>query len=225
MQNFYEILEVSEKASPEVIEKAYKVLVKRYHPDLQQDAIKKQEAENKMKQVNEAYSILSDTNKRQDYDNKLKLYNEQKRAAGTDYVRNVVRNSGTTSNNVNSEAEVNRKVQEAYKEAYKRAYNQYAQAYNENLKAQRQQASYRAYNGRNYAYRRPTFKEVLTEKLNNFIIIGLVVMIVMAVIMIVFAVPSIRNQITEAYDSNFFVRLLIKLLENFVDVLDNLFTF
>ena len=31
----YEILEVSENASPEVIEKAYKILVKKYHPDLQ----------------------------------------------------------------------------------------------------------------------------------------------------------------------------------------------
>ena len=35
MKNYYKILEVSENASPEVIEKAYKVLVKKYHPDLQ----------------------------------------------------------------------------------------------------------------------------------------------------------------------------------------------
>ena len=36
MSNLYEILEVSEKASKEVIDKAYHVLVKKYHPDLQQ---------------------------------------------------------------------------------------------------------------------------------------------------------------------------------------------
>ena len=35
MKNYYEILEVSQNASPEVIEKAYKALVKKYHPDLQ----------------------------------------------------------------------------------------------------------------------------------------------------------------------------------------------
>ena len=34
MRNYYEILEVNSKASKEVIEKAYKVLVRKYHPDL-----------------------------------------------------------------------------------------------------------------------------------------------------------------------------------------------
>ena len=33
VKNYYEILEVDSKASPEVIEKAYKTLVKKYHPD------------------------------------------------------------------------------------------------------------------------------------------------------------------------------------------------
>ena len=33
--NYYKILEVDKNASPEVIEKAYKTLVKKYHPDLQ----------------------------------------------------------------------------------------------------------------------------------------------------------------------------------------------
>ena len=36
-QNYYEILEVNKNASPEIIEKAYKTLVKKYHPDLQKD--------------------------------------------------------------------------------------------------------------------------------------------------------------------------------------------
>ena len=48
MKNYYDLLEVSEKASPEVIEKAYKTLVKKYHPDLQPDD-KKKEAEEKIK--------------------------------------------------------------------------------------------------------------------------------------------------------------------------------
>ena len=57
MSNLYEILEVSEKASKEVIDKAYHVLVKKYHPDLQQ-AEEKKNAEEKMKKINEAYEIL-----------------------------------------------------------------------------------------------------------------------------------------------------------------------
>ena len=70
MINFYELLEVSEKASPEVIDKAYRVLAKKYHPDLQQQSDKKQ-AEGKMKQINEAYEVLSNEQKRKEYDEKL----------------------------------------------------------------------------------------------------------------------------------------------------------
>ena len=63
MDNLYDILEVSRKASKEIIEKAYKTLAKKYHPDVQ--------SEEKMKQLNEAYSILSDDIKRAEYDAKL----------------------------------------------------------------------------------------------------------------------------------------------------------
>lgn len=67
MITLYEILEVSEKASDEVIEKAYKVLAKKYHPDLQTPENKKS-AEEKMKQLNDAYSTLADKSKRAEYD-------------------------------------------------------------------------------------------------------------------------------------------------------------
>ena len=56
MKTLYEILEVSESASNEVIEKAYKVLAKKNHPDLQPEG-QKQKAEQVMKQINEAYSV------------------------------------------------------------------------------------------------------------------------------------------------------------------------
>ena len=52
MKNYYEILEVNQKASKEIIEKAYHVLVKKYHPDLY-DGLKKQYAEKKIKEINE----------------------------------------------------------------------------------------------------------------------------------------------------------------------------
>ena len=67
MKNYYEILEVDQKASKEVIEKAYKVLAKKYHPDLQEEKNKKR-AEEKIKNLNEAYEILSDENKKAKYD-------------------------------------------------------------------------------------------------------------------------------------------------------------
>ena len=72
MKNLYEILEVSENASQEVIEKAYKVLAKKYHPDVQPEN-RKEQAEQKMKQLNEAYSILTDGNKKKEYEGKANL--------------------------------------------------------------------------------------------------------------------------------------------------------
>ena len=55
MKNYYEILEVDKNASEEVIEKAYKTLAKKYHPDLQNNS----NCQDKMRQINEAYEILS----------------------------------------------------------------------------------------------------------------------------------------------------------------------
>lgn len=83
-KTLYELLEVSEGASIEVIEKAYKVLAKKYHPDLQQTSEGKAEAETKMKEINEAYSILSDMQKRKSYDVELKNKRELENRKNTE---------------------------------------------------------------------------------------------------------------------------------------------
>ena len=70
MENYYKILEVDRDASPEVIEKAYKALVKKNHPDLK-EGLEKKEAEEKIKKINEAYDILSDVVKKEEYDKNL----------------------------------------------------------------------------------------------------------------------------------------------------------
>ncbi len=72
MQNYYEILQVDKNASNEMIEKAYKLLAKKYHPDMQPKE-KRQWAEEKFKMLNEAYSTLSNSEKRADYDKKFKI--------------------------------------------------------------------------------------------------------------------------------------------------------
>ena len=72
-KNYYKILEVDKNASSEVIDKAYKALAKKYHPDLQEDSNKSQ-AEEKLKSINEAYSVLSDPNSRAKYDSTLKYH-------------------------------------------------------------------------------------------------------------------------------------------------------
>ena len=75
MKKYYEILEVHPKASTEVIEKAYRVLVKKYHPDLYSGE-KRIYAEKKIRDINEAYKILSDEFLREQYDIELEKENE-----------------------------------------------------------------------------------------------------------------------------------------------------
>ena len=57
--NPYKVLGVSEHASPEEIRKAYLDLVKKYHPDKYTDSDLKELANEKLKEVNEAYDILT----------------------------------------------------------------------------------------------------------------------------------------------------------------------
>tara|TARA_Y100000310_G_scaffold328983_1_gene398065 strand:- start:4852 stop:5937 length:1086 start_codon:yes stop_codon:yes gene_type:complete len=64
-KDYYDTLGVDKSASKEEIKKAYKKLAKKYHPDLNKD---NPESEQKFKEVNEAYSALSDDNKRANYD-------------------------------------------------------------------------------------------------------------------------------------------------------------
>lgn len=64
-RDYYEVLGVSREATSEDIKKAYRKLAKKYHPDMNPGD---KDAEAKFKEVNEAYSVLSDEQKRAQYD-------------------------------------------------------------------------------------------------------------------------------------------------------------
>jgi len=65
-KDYYKILGVSKEANDDELKRAYRKLAKKYHPDANPD--NKAEAEAKFKEVNEAYSVLSDKQKRAQYD-------------------------------------------------------------------------------------------------------------------------------------------------------------
>jgi len=63
-KSLYDTLEVSENASAEEIKKAYRKLARKYHPDVNKDP----SAEEKFKEINAAYEVLSNPEKKQQYD-------------------------------------------------------------------------------------------------------------------------------------------------------------
>ena len=67
-KDYYSILGVSKDATADDLKRAYRKLAKQYHPDAQHTEEDKKNAEAKFKEINEAYSVLSDENKRAQYD-------------------------------------------------------------------------------------------------------------------------------------------------------------
>ena len=78
MKNYYEILEVNEKASEDIIKKVYKIKIKKNHPDLFQGS-ERLKAEETTKELTEAYDVLSSIEKRKNYDDELQKDNLNKK--------------------------------------------------------------------------------------------------------------------------------------------------
>ena len=64
-RDYYEILGVKRDASADELKKAFRQLARKYHPDLNKGS---KEAEEKFKEINEAYQVLSDPQKKAQYD-------------------------------------------------------------------------------------------------------------------------------------------------------------
>ncbi|NMB59769.1 MAG: DnaJ domain-containing protein, partial [Chloroflexi bacterium] len=63
-RDYYEVLGVSRTATADDLKSAFRRLAREYHPDVNKSA----DAEEKFKELNEAYAVLSDTEKRAAYD-------------------------------------------------------------------------------------------------------------------------------------------------------------
>ena len=200
METLYDILEVSRKASKEVIEKAYKTLAKKYHPDLQ-TAENKEIAEKRMKEINEAYDVLSDEQKRKEYDEKLEAEDERKKQE--EYI-NYQNNSGNYSNPNNysnqdfdwrkAYANLSKKEQrKIMKEVQKEANAEYRKQYEDYFRSLGYKIKHKW-----------TFKDFLTV----ILVIGVLVIIVG----VLWLIPPTHEYMINLYNTNLIVKIITDII-------------
>ena len=216
-KSYYDWLEINKNASPEIIEKAYKTLAKKYHPDLQ-DPSKKQECEEILKHINEAYEVLSDKSKKEEYDNLLneKQIDIEKISREKDILEEELRNLKNSQINNNQytsssdNADFNKNniysntntTENSYKNSNFNNKDEYNRLLNESI----QKAYYDAYiqdlKNRGYKIRyKKTFKDYLR------IFITLIVIII--VFAIIIQLPFVQNYFINLYNENEIIRIFV----------------
>ena len=217
-KNYYDILEVNKNASPEIIEKAYKTLVKKYHPDLQNNNLKA-EYEEKIKLINEAFEVLSNSEKRKNYDLNLKqtefsvedynnLINENLKLKNEiNYLKNnLINYKNNINNNLNNKINENLNYNDINKNNLnnnKNINNNYSENIRQKYNDVINKAYYDAYiqdlKNRGYKIKyKKTFKEYLKSLISLFITI--------IIFLLIFQIPFIKNY--------FFNNELIKIIIN-----------
>lgn len=201
MNTLYEILEVSENASKEVIEKAYKVLAKRYHPDLQLPE-NKQMAEQKMKQINEAYDILSDDSKRKAYDEKLKSQRETENREKIE--QNQYRQQGMSPEELK------------YREMQRKKYEEQLRHQQEQMQRQMEQQYENAYYNylRSLGYR---IKERWTWEKTKKLILTLLIML--GILLILWIFPPTHALMLHIYETNGIIKVIVDIIVGIVQAL------
>lgn len=81
MVNYFEILNISVNAEPEIIKASYKALAKKYHPDNYSGT--KNDSDKKMKLINEAYRVLSDDFLRRQHIEQLRVTTSSQNSSAT----------------------------------------------------------------------------------------------------------------------------------------------
>ena len=215
--NYYKILEVDKDASSEVIEKAYKTLAKKYHPDLQESNMK-QKAEEKLKLINEAYEILSNPDSRAKYDATLKqdeiseedfnrlseenrnLYNE------LNNLKHNTNNYYDTSPNINTPSYEDAKRQSDYQQ---RQYEEQLE-YEKQMQQARQKAYHDAYiqdlKNRGYKIR---YKKTFSDRIKDFIAL----LIFVGILLLLWQLPFVRNFFMDIYNNNPLIQVFVNLFK------------
>lgn len=205
-KNYYEILEVNKNASPEIIEKAYKTLVKKYHPDLQENNLKL-EYEKKIKEINEAYEILSNPEKRKNYDIDLENNEISKEDYNNLYYENTkLRNE---INNLKNNIHKSNNYQSQNNQNYQNTINQ--EETNEKINNAVNKAYYDAYiqdlKNRGYKIKyQKTFKD--------FLALIITILIIIFIAFILWHIPFTKNYLINFYNNNTIIKILVDFILN-----------
>ena len=225
-QNYYEILEVNKNASPEIIEKAYKTLVKKYHPDLQQDE-NKNKYEEKIKKINEAYDILSDPEKRKKYDLNLKnteisindynsLYQENINLKNNlnilkeklNYLNNIQNNYEKNNLNYNNLENNKNNINQEYSDNY------YTENFNNSNSKNNENYSENNninYNDINYTNYFSNFLVNIKNKLKDLFAFFITILIIIFILFILWHIPFTKNYLIKLYNENSILQFFINL--------------
>jgi len=189
MKDYYELLEISKHASPEIIEKAYRTLAKKYHPDVQEPGDVKS-AEEKFKEIGEAYEILSDPAKRSDYDIELEEFVHNSQETNNKDVEinrlkdelNNIKNQASPDPSNSETQEVQEVPNDQINDAINKAYND---AYYQMLRD----------NGYTIRYKK-SFKDIL----KNIVSLILTIVILLIIFFILWCIPPIRRTLMNFYE-------------------------
>ncbi len=208
-KNYYDILQVNQNASPEIIEKAYKILAKKYHPDLQEEKNRKQ-AEEILKEINEAYEVLSNPEKKKEYNLFLENQKQQNESLNSKVERtdSSIRNNPSNSTSVSKEELLLKQQELLRQQKLQQLQREKELAYQEQLQQARQKAYYDAYiqdlKNRGYKIRyKKTFKD--------YIRILVTIIVVAAVLYVLWQLPFVQNYFMNLFQQN---ELLQKLVIN-----------
>ena len=233
-KNYYDILQINQNASPEIIEKAYKTLAKKYHPDLQEESNKK-EAEEILKEINEAYEILSNPDKKALYDQNLKNQTISQEDYEQIYSQNMelkeelnnLKNdmyNNTTSNYNSSDATPkinldsfnsktnqntphnNEYINKIRKEEQELEYRKQQLEFQEQMEQARRQAYHDAYiqDLKNRGYR-IKYKKSFKDYFKGIVSI----VIVIVVLILLWHVPFIQNFFIDLYENNNAIHFIV----------------
>lgn len=211
MDNYYDILEVSKKASKEIIDKAYRTLAKKYHPDLQAPE-NKQIAEEKMKQINEAYSVLSDDSKRAQYDRELEEREQENNQASYDnnsqqeeYYNTY--NDNNYDYNENNYTDYNDRWQYDFQRLSKKEQAKLRKKLERdaNLEYRKQyEQFFRNLGFRGRIKHKVTIKDIIT--------IILVLVVLAIIFLILWVIPFTHDWMMNLYNDNLFIRIIVNIL-------------